>query len=105
MTARQVVGREPSRSEVELETGSVRAALDACCDELREGCGLPMSSEASEHALRIHAADADWTESFSNALEVYRGAACKGLNASLAALALPPESSSAREEPRGSTAM
>lgn len=97
LTARQVMGRDPSRSEIEVETGSIRAALDACCDELREGCGLPMSSEASVHARRIHDADADWTDSFSNALEAYRSAACKELDASLAALALPPETPSALE--------
>ena len=98
LTARQVVGREPSRSEIEVETGSLRAALDACCDELREGCGLPTSPGPSAQAQRMHAADADWTESYSNALEVYRSAACKELDASLAALALPPpESSSALE--------
>ena len=91
LTARQVMGREPSRSELEVETGSLRAALDACCDELREGCGLPTSPEPSAKARRMHAADADWTESFSNALEVYRSAACKELDASLAALTLPPE--------------
>lgn len=95
LTARQVVGREPSRSEIEAETGSLRAALDACCDELREGCGLPTSPEPSVQVQSIHAADADWTESFSNALEVYRSAACKELDASIAALALPSESSSA----------
>lgn len=94
LTAGQVVGREPSRSELEAETGSVRAALNACCDELREGCGLPMSPGASVRAQRAHAADADWIESFSNALEAYRRVACKELDASLAALALPPERAS-----------
>jgi hypothetical protein len=97
LTARQVMGREPLRSELELETGSLRAALDACCDELREGCGLPTSPGRSVQAQRMHADDTDWTESFSNALEVYRSAACEELDASLAALALPPESSSALE--------
>lgn len=97
LTAGQVAGREPSRYELEVETGSLRAALDACCDELREGCGLPTSPGPSVQVQRMHAADADWTESFSNALEVYRTAACKELDASLAALALPPERSSALE--------
>jgi hypothetical protein len=89
LTARQVVGREPSRSEIEEETGSLRAALDACCNELREGCGLPTSPGPSVQAQRMHADDTDWTESFSNALEVYRSAACEELDASLAALASP----------------
>jgi hypothetical protein len=97
LTAGQVVGREPWRSELEVEAGSRRAALDACCDELREGCGLPTSPVPSVQVQSMHAADADWTESFSNALEAYRSAACKELDASLAALALPPEKSSALE--------
>jgi len=99
MAPGQVLGREPSRSELELETGSLRAALDACCDELREGCGLPTSPGLSAQVQKMHAADPDWTESFSNALEAYRSAACKELDVSLASLALPPESSSALETP------
>jgi len=88
----QVLGREPSRSELEVETGSLRAALDACCDELREGCGLPTPPGRSIQVQSMRAADADWFEGFSNALEAYRSAACQGLDTSLAALALPPES-------------
>jgi hypothetical protein len=99
LTAAQVVGREPSRYEIEVERGSLRAALDACCDELREGCGLPTSPGLSAQVQKMHAADPDWTESFSNALEAYRSAACKELDVSLASLALPPESSSALETP------
>ena len=87
----QVLRREPSRSELEVETGSLRAALDACCDELREGCGLPMSPGPSVQVQSMRAADADWSESFVHALEAYRSAACEGMDASLAALALPHE--------------
>jgi hypothetical protein len=93
LTAGQVAGWDPSRSELEVETGSLRAALEACCDELREGCGLPTSHRPSVQAQSMHAADADWTESFSNALEAYRSVACEELDVSLAALALPPERS------------
>ena len=100
LTAGQVVGREPSRSELAAETGSLRAALDACCDELREGCGLPTSPGRSVQVQSMRVADADWSESFSHALEAYRSAACVGLDASLAALALPPSRpSSALETP------
>ena len=90
LTAGQVLGREPSLSEVEVETGSLRAALDACCDELRDGCGLPTSPGHSVQVQSMRAADADWSECFSHALEAYRSAACDGLDASLATLALPP---------------
>jgi hypothetical protein len=69
-----------------------RVALDACCHELRDGCGLPTSPGLPVQVQSMRAADADWSESFSHALEAYRSAACDGLDASLAALALPPES-------------
>jgi hypothetical protein len=46
----------------------------------------------------MHAADADWIESFSNALEAYRSAACEELDVSLAARAFPPEKPSSAPE-------
>jgi hypothetical protein len=98
LTAGQVLGREPSRSELDVETGSLHAALEACCDELREGCGIPQSLGRSVQVQSVHATDADWTESFKSALEAYRSAACKQLDASLAALALPLESASSASE-------
>ena len=61
LVADQVPGREPSGFELQQETGSLRVALDA-----------------------------EWSESFADALQAYRGAACKGLEASFAALPLPP---------------
>ena len=88
----QVLGREPSRWELEGETGSLRVALNACCHELRDGCGLPTSPGLPAQVQSMRAADADWSEGFSHALEAYRTAACKGLDTSLTALALPPES-------------
>lgn len=90
LAAGQVLEREPWRSELEVATGPLRAALDACCDELREGCGLPTSPGPSVQVQSMRAADADWSESFSHALEAYRSAACEGLDASLALLTLPP---------------
>ena len=86
LAAGQMLGREPSRSELEVETGSLRAALDACCDELREGCGLPTSPERSVHVQSMRAADADSSESFSHALKAYRSAACEGWDASIVVL-------------------
>ena len=88
----QVLGREPSRFELEGATGSLRMALDACCHELRDGCGLPTSPGLPAQVQSMRADDADWSDGFSQALEAYRSAACKGLDTSLAALALPPES-------------
>jgi hypothetical protein len=61
-----------------------------CCHELRDGCGLPTSPGLPVQVRSMRAADADWSESFSHALEAYRSAACDGLDASLAELALPP---------------
>jgi len=84
LNADQMLRWEPSRSALDLETGSVRAALDSCCNELRDGCGLPMSPGRPMQIQSIRAADADWTQSFSNALEAYRRVARDELNASLA---------------------
>jgi hypothetical protein len=98
LTPEEVLGGEPSQSELDVETGSVRAALETCCDELRDGCGLPTSAGHSMQIQSMHAADADWTESFSNALEAYRSAACEELNVSLAAQAFPPEKPSSTPE-------
>jgi hypothetical protein len=98
LTADEVLGRRPSRSELDVETGSVRAALETCCDELRDGCGLSTSPGRPMQIQSMHAADADWTESFSNALEAYRSAACQELDVSLAAQAFPPEKPSSTPE-------
>lgn len=84
LNADQMLRWEPSRSALDLETGSVRAALDSCCNELRDGCGLPMSPGRPMQIRSLRAADADWTQSFLNALEAYRRAARDELNASLA---------------------
>ncbi|MDH3843513.1 MAG: hypothetical protein OES69_06215, partial [Myxococcales bacterium] len=48
LVANQVLGREPSGFELQEKTGSLRVALDACCDELREGCGLVTSPSLSK---------------------------------------------------------
>lgn len=98
VAADQVLGGQPSRSELEVDTGSLRAAFDACCDELREGCGLPTSPGRSARAESIRSADSDWSESFTQALDAYRSTACRELDASLAALALPPERSPSAPE-------
>jgi hypothetical protein len=44
---------------------SLRAALDACCDQLREGCGLATSPGRSMQVQSKRATDADWSESFA----------------------------------------
>ena len=90
LVADQVLGKEPSGFELQEKTGSLRVALDACCDELREGCGLVTSPSLSKRVQPERASDAEWSESFTDALQAYRGAACKGLEASFAALPLPP---------------
>jgi hypothetical protein len=90
LAAGQVLGREASRFEQKEEMDSLRAALDACCDQLREGCGLATSPGRSMQVQSKRATDADWSESFADAPQAYRIAACKGLDASFAALAFPP---------------
>ena len=64
--------------------------LEACCDELREGRGLVASPSLSKRVQPERASDAEWSESFADALQAYRSAACKGLETSFAALTLPP---------------
>jgi len=86
----QVLGRGPSGFERQEEMGSVRAALDSCCDELREGCGLATSPGRSIQVQSERATDADWSASFAYALQAYRSAACTGLDVAFAALPLPP---------------
>ena len=80
---RQALGREPSQAEIEVGTGSVRAALDSCCDELREGCGLPTTTGSSVRVQSTRAAGIEWARSYSTALDGYRDAACRVLEASL----------------------
>ncbi len=87
----QVLARGPLGFERQEEMGSVRAAFDSCCDELREGCGLATSTGHSIQGQSEGATDADWSASFAYALQAYRSAACTGLDASFAALPLPPE--------------
>ena len=55
-----------------------------------EGCGLATSPGRSIQVQSERATDADWSASFAYALQAYRSAACTGLDASFAALPLPP---------------
>jgi hypothetical protein len=83
MTPREVLGRDLSSFERESTTDPVIQALHACCDELREGSGLPVAPTAAERAKLVGgASSSDWTESYDNALEMYRGAAGLALQAS-----------------------
>ena len=83
-----VLGRGVTWSE-ELEGGPIRAALDACCDELRDGCGLAGSDLRSDRESREHVPAEDWKNSFLVALQHYRETAGTALETSLGRLPLP----------------
>ena len=81
MDPRQVLGREALGSELDAKTGSVRAALDTCFNELRDGCGLPTTP--GQPIPPDHAAESSWSQTYASALEGYRLAACQALQESL----------------------
>jgi len=83
---REVMGRSLTWSE-ELTNGPIRAALDACCDELRDGCGLPIASGRSDRETRIGEPAGSWTDLYALALERYRETAGEALETALQRLA------------------
>ena len=86
-----LLNREPTPSEA-LEGGPVDAALAACCDELRDGCGLTDSPAYPAYASPTGARAASWADDYSNALDRYRESAGKSLEASLGMLVLAARS-------------
>ncbi len=58
--------------------GAVLAALDACCDELRDGCGMPVPIRPA------HPTNGAWIARYRSALEMYREYAADVLEASIA---------------------
>lgn len=87
---RDVLGRGLTLSEEPPAAGPVRAALEACCDELRCGCGLAASSPSSDWTPPAGALAGAWVHSYSNALQRYRETAGVALQTSLDRLAPAP---------------
>jgi len=85
---RDVMGRSLTWSE-ELTSGPISAALDACCDELRDGCGLPpQSGSGGDHETRPVGPSASWTDHYVLALARYRETASAALEMSFQSLTL-----------------
>lgn len=82
----EVMGRSLEWSE-ELTNGPIRAALDTCCDELRDGCGLPTSGLRSDRGTRADASAGSWTQHYTLALTRYRETASVALETALDRLA------------------
>lgn len=87
---REVMGRGVSWFE-ELEDGPLYAALDACCDELLDGCGLPVERARNDRETRANTPAGGWTAIYSAALAQYREAASVALELSFERLLAPIE--------------
>ena len=85
-SVRDVMGGSVTWSE-ELVDGPIRAALDACCDEMRDGCGLPVAGPSGDRGPRVDEPTGSWTERHSLALAKYREAATAALEDSFSRLA------------------
>ncbi|HEU4582178.1 MAG TPA: hypothetical protein VFS67_28175 [Polyangiaceae bacterium] len=86
----ELLGRPLSGVEQQLEGNPIRAALDACSEELRDESGMAGSHERrldQFHRVRerMLAQPVAWTESFQEAVEKYRLAAGRSLDRSLSA--------------------
>lgn len=89
----ELLGRPLSGLEQQLESNPIRAALDACSEELREESGMVGSHESRlllSHRVResMHEQPLAWTQSFQEAVEKYRLAAGRALDQSLNAPSL-----------------
>ena len=80
----QLLGHETLSSE-ESERGPVRAALEACCAELRDGCGLTDAAPRVALMPPKGALAARWLHTYALALERYRQMARAALESSLRA--------------------
>lgn len=89
MDSTELLGRPPSDSPTLVgDPNPVKEALQACCEELRDACGMVDSEaqRAGHHArVRLHMAEQPvaWTEAFIEALDKYRRAASVALSATL----------------------
>jgi hypothetical protein len=84
----ELLGRPLSGVEQQLEANPIRAALDACSEELREESGMAGSHERRLiQSLVVRESLLEqplgWRESFREAIEKYRHAAGRALDLSL----------------------
>jgi hypothetical protein len=84
-----LLGRPLSELELQPESNPIRAALEACTEELREESGMAGAQERRKVHSRFVRSNMleqpeEWTETFRDALEKYRLAAGSALDRSLA---------------------
>lgn len=87
----ELLGRPLSPLEQQLENNPIRAALQACSEELRDESGMAGAHELRlRHSLvvraRMHDQPLEWTEAFREAFEKYRLAAGSAIDRSLSPL-------------------
>jgi hypothetical protein len=88
---KDVLGRELSALETQLEDCPILEARVACCDELRQECGLPAVRHSTHPApVKELLRHSDWLASYADALDKYRDAAGAALQCSLQALESAP---------------
>ncbi len=61
----------PSTGEERFASDPIGAALETCCQELREECGMPTTAGT----ISKHSDDPKWLESYAGALDRYRDVA------------------------------
>jgi hypothetical protein len=86
-----LLGRPLSPLEQQLENNPIRAALQACSEELRDESGMAGAHELRlRHSqlvrARMHDQPIGWTEAFREAFEKYRLAASSAIDRSLSPL-------------------
>ncbi len=86
LSPEEVLGRAPSRQESQFDIDPTRAALEDCCEELREESGMPLFIGRQERVWLKVPSDPRWKESYANALDRYRTLAGAQLLASLSRL-------------------
>lgn len=86
---RQVLGRELSEQEAEMESNAVAEAFKACSEELRNEAGMIDNSDErrASHCKQVREYkthhSAEWSATFEEALSKYRRAAGEALQVSL----------------------
>jgi hypothetical protein len=82
----EVLGCVPLDGEHGTGPNPVNEALSACCDELRDGCGIPVEASLALREYRVRQLSQDWAKSYEHALVCYRTFAETSLQAAFSAL-------------------
>jgi hypothetical protein len=92
LSPQQLLGHPVANPGNRFDLNPIRQAWQACCDELRAESGLPdldhVRSARTDSIDRRLAAEPEWAAEYQEALDRYRSAAARALDAWLGAL--PP---------------